>query len=70
MSFFYQVIRYSSPTSAGAECIDPDCSWVEQWYYSLSVVCFPKGTGQKKQANFLDPVNFVPCLLISIRHKG
>lgn len=26
-----KVIRYSSPTSAGAECIDPDCSWVEQW---------------------------------------
>lgn len=27
-----QVIKYSSPTSAGAECIDPDCSWVEQWW--------------------------------------
>ena len=26
-----KVIRYSSPTSAGAECIDSDCSWVEQW---------------------------------------
>ncbi|KAL8143448.1 hypothetical protein V2J09_016480 [Rumex salicifolius] len=28
-----KVIRYSSPTSAGAECIDPDCSWVEQWVH-------------------------------------
>lgn len=28
----FQVIRYSSPTSAGAECIDPNCTWVEQWY--------------------------------------
>ncbi|KAA8530358.1 hypothetical protein F0562_005067 [Nyssa sinensis] len=28
-----RVIRYSSPTSAGAECIDPDCSWVEQWVH-------------------------------------
>lgn len=26
-----QVIRFSSPTSAGAECIDPNCSWIEQW---------------------------------------
>ncbi|PSS26547.1 ATP-dependent 6-phosphofructokinase [Actinidia chinensis var. chinensis] len=26
-----KVINYSSPTSAGAECIDPDCTWVEQW---------------------------------------
>ncbi|KAI8028729.1 hypothetical protein LOK49_LG01G02237 [Camellia lanceoleosa] len=25
--------RYSSPTSAGAECIDPDCTWVEQWVH-------------------------------------
>ncbi|VAI69829.1 unnamed protein product [Triticum turgidum subsp. durum] len=28
-----KVIKYSSPTSAGAECIDPDCSWVEQWVH-------------------------------------
>lgn len=28
-----KVIRYSSPTSAGAQCIDPDCSWVEQWVH-------------------------------------
>nr|VDC63533.1 unnamed protein product [Brassica rapa] len=28
-----KVIRYSSPTSAGAECIDSDCSWVEQWIH-------------------------------------
>ncbi|KAL2521777.1 ATP-dependent 6-phosphofructokinase 5 [Forsythia ovata] len=28
-----KVIRYSSPTSAGAECIDPDCTWVEQWVH-------------------------------------
>ncbi|KAL4579706.1 hypothetical protein LXL04_015865 [Taraxacum kok-saghyz] len=28
-----KVIRYSSPTSAGAECIDPDCTWVEQWIH-------------------------------------
>uniref|UniRef100_A0A5B7CCD3 ATP-dependent 6-phosphofructokinase n=1 Tax=Davidia involucrata TaxID=16924 RepID=A0A5B7CCD3_DAVIN len=28
-----KVIRYSSPSSAGAECIDPDCSWVEQWVH-------------------------------------
>ena len=27
-----QTIYYSSPTSAGAECIDPGCNWVEQWY--------------------------------------
>lgn len=27
----FQTIRYSSPTSAGAECIDPGCAWVEQW---------------------------------------
>ncbi|KAL8144521.1 hypothetical protein V2J09_017553 [Rumex salicifolius] len=26
-----KVIKYSSPTSAGAECIDPNCSWVELW---------------------------------------
>ena len=29
---FIQVIKYASPNSAGAECIDPDCSWVEHWY--------------------------------------
>lgn len=28
-----KVIKYSSPTSAGAECIDPDCTWVEQWIH-------------------------------------
>ncbi|KAK2977308.1 hypothetical protein RJ640_013073 [Escallonia rubra] len=28
-----KVIRFSSPTSAGAECIDPDCTWVEQWVH-------------------------------------
>lgn len=27
-----QTIYYSSPTSAGAECIDPNCTWVEQWW--------------------------------------
>ncbi|KAI4328148.1 hypothetical protein L6164_020529 [Bauhinia variegata] len=26
-----KTIYYSSPTSAGAECIDPGCNWVEQW---------------------------------------
>lgn len=26
-----KTIYYSSPTSAGAECIDPACNWVEQW---------------------------------------
>ncbi|KAL3630493.1 ATP-dependent 6-phosphofructokinase 5, chloroplastic [Castilleja foliolosa] len=28
-----KVIQYSSPKSAGAECIDPDCTWVEQWVH-------------------------------------
>ncbi|KAF2322149.1 hypothetical protein GH714_007894 [Hevea brasiliensis] len=28
-----KVIHFSSPTSAGAECIDPDCTWVEQWVH-------------------------------------
>ncbi|KAM0012706.1 putative 6-phosphofructokinase [Helianthus debilis subsp. tardiflorus] len=28
-----KVIRFSSPRSAGAECIDPDCTWVEQWIH-------------------------------------
>ncbi|ERM94446.1 hypothetical protein AMTRI_Chr04g190030 [Amborella trichopoda] len=28
-----KVIKYSSPTSAGAECIDPNCTWVEQWVH-------------------------------------
>ncbi|KAG6520417.1 hypothetical protein ZIOFF_017472 [Zingiber officinale] len=28
-----KVIKFASPTSAGAECIDPDCSWVEQWVH-------------------------------------
>ncbi|KAJ0981333.1 hypothetical protein J5N97_009588 [Dioscorea zingiberensis] len=28
-----KVIKYSSPTSAGAECVDGDCSWVEQWVH-------------------------------------
>ncbi|KAH6808125.1 phosphofructokinase 5 [Perilla frutescens var. frutescens] len=28
-----KVIHYSSPTSAGAECIDPGCTWVEQWVH-------------------------------------
>ncbi|KAJ9670206.1 hypothetical protein PVL29_026634 [Vitis rotundifolia] len=28
-----KVIYYSSPISAGAECIDPDCTWVEQWVH-------------------------------------
>jgi hypothetical protein len=27
----FQTIYHSSPTSAGAECIDPGCNWVEQW---------------------------------------
>jgi len=27
------VIKYASPNSAGAECIDPDCSWVEHWVH-------------------------------------
>ncbi|CAM0951366.1 unnamed protein product [Alopecurus aequalis] len=28
-----KVIKYASPTSAGAECIDPDCSWMEHWVH-------------------------------------
>ncbi|KAG2643419.1 hypothetical protein PVAP13_2KG032700 [Panicum virgatum] len=28
-----KVIKYVSPNSAGAECIDPDCSWVEHWVH-------------------------------------
>ncbi|XP_027077584.1 ATP-dependent 6-phosphofructokinase 5, chloroplastic [Coffea eugenioides] len=28
-----KVIHFSSPTSAGAECIDPGCTWVEQWVH-------------------------------------
>ncbi|CAN6217657.1 unnamed protein product [Urochloa humidicola] len=28
-----KVIKYASPNSAGAECIDPDCSWVEHWVH-------------------------------------
>ncbi|KAL9670590.1 hypothetical protein QQ045_008143 [Rhodiola kirilowii] len=28
-----KAIKYSSPDSAGAECIDPDCSWLEQWVH-------------------------------------
>ncbi|WOK93275.1 ATP-dependent 6-phosphofructokinase 5, chloroplastic-like isoform X3 [Canna indica] len=28
-----KVINFASPTSAGAECIDPECSWVEQWVH-------------------------------------
>ncbi|GAB4831644.1 hypothetical protein Ancab_005656 [Ancistrocladus abbreviatus] len=28
-----KVIRYCSPTSAGADCIDPECTWVEQWVH-------------------------------------
>ncbi|XP_062201225.1 ATP-dependent 6-phosphofructokinase 5, chloroplastic-like isoform X2 [Phragmites australis] len=28
-----KVIKFASPTSAGANCIDPDCSWVEQWVH-------------------------------------
>ncbi|XP_058087973.1 ATP-dependent 6-phosphofructokinase 5, chloroplastic [Magnolia sinica] len=28
-----KVIHFSSPASAGAECIDPDCTWVEQWVH-------------------------------------
>ncbi|PIA62657.1 hypothetical protein AQUCO_00200579v1 [Aquilegia coerulea] len=28
-----KVIKFASPNSAGAECIDPDCSWVEQWIH-------------------------------------
>ncbi|KAK1278692.1 hypothetical protein QJS04_geneDACA019637 [Acorus gramineus] len=28
-----KVIKFSSPSSAGAECIDPDCTWVEQWVH-------------------------------------
>ncbi|KAL0461406.1 UNVERIFIED_CONTAM: ATP-dependent 6-phosphofructokinase, chloroplastic [Sesamum latifolium] len=28
-----KVIHYSSPTSAGAQCIDPACTWVEQWVH-------------------------------------
>ncbi|XP_047310646.1 ATP-dependent 6-phosphofructokinase 5, chloroplastic-like [Impatiens glandulifera] len=28
-----KVINYSSPTSAGAVCIDGDCTWVEQWVH-------------------------------------
>ncbi|KAK8492932.1 hypothetical protein V6N13_076683 [Hibiscus sabdariffa] len=28
-----KVINYSSHKSAGAECIDPNCTWVEQWVH-------------------------------------
>ncbi|XP_004489766.1 ATP-dependent 6-phosphofructokinase 5, chloroplastic [Cicer arietinum] len=28
-----KTINHSSPTSAGAECIDPGCNWVEQWVH-------------------------------------
>ncbi|KAF9626138.1 hypothetical protein IFM89_031265 [Coptis chinensis] len=28
-----KVIKFASPSSAGAECIDPECSWVEQWVH-------------------------------------
>lgn len=32
--FLSQVIKYASPTSAGAEaeCVGPECTWIEQWY--------------------------------------
>ncbi|KAH0941731.1 hypothetical protein HID58_001368, partial [Brassica napus] len=30
LALIREVISYSSPTSAGAECIDSDCFWVEQ----------------------------------------
>ncbi|XP_078444549.1 phosphofructokinase 5 [Wolffia australiana] len=40
-----KVIKYSSRTSAGAECIDPACSWVEQWVHRA---------GPRKQI-FFDP---------------
>ncbi|KAG2319090.1 hypothetical protein Bca52824_012303 [Brassica carinata] len=28
-----KVINYSSPASAGAVCIDPGCTWIEQWLH-------------------------------------
>ncbi|KAL2898587.1 ATP-dependent 6-phosphofructokinase 5 chloroplastic [Bienertia sinuspersici] len=28
-----KVIKFASPNSAGAECIDPNCTWVEQWVH-------------------------------------
>ncbi|CAN1829180.1 ATP-dependent 6-phosphofructokinase 5, chloroplastic [Linum perenne] len=28
-----KTINFSSPSSAGAVCIDPDCTWVEQWVH-------------------------------------
>jgi len=31
LALIFQTIYHSSPTSAGAQCIDPGCNWVEQW---------------------------------------
>ncbi|XP_078164415.1 ATP-dependent 6-phosphofructokinase 5, chloroplastic-like isoform X1 [Carex rostrata] len=28
-----KVIKFASPNSAGAECVDPDCSFIEQWVH-------------------------------------
>ncbi|KAF9599456.1 hypothetical protein IFM89_038550 [Coptis chinensis] len=28
-----KVIRFASPDSAGAECVDDDCTWLEQWIH-------------------------------------
>ncbi|XP_006661761.1 ATP-dependent 6-phosphofructokinase 5, chloroplastic-like [Oryza brachyantha] len=41
-----KVIKFASPTSAGAYCIDPDCSWVEQWVHRA---------GPRKQIYFEPP---------------
>ncbi|KAL6846572.1 hypothetical protein ACP4OV_024020 [Aristida adscensionis] len=38
-----KVIKYASPNSAGAECIDPDCSWVEHWYDLHLSFCHSSG---------------------------
>uniref|UniRef100_A0A1D1XIW7 ATP-dependent 6-phosphofructokinase n=1 Tax=Anthurium amnicola TaxID=1678845 RepID=A0A1D1XIW7_9ARAE len=48
-----KVIKFSSPTSAGAECIDPDCSWVELWVHRA---------GPRKQIYF-DPDNVKAAIL-------
>ncbi|KAL0396516.1 UNVERIFIED_CONTAM: ATP-dependent 6-phosphofructokinase, chloroplastic [Sesamum calycinum] len=42
-----KVIHYSSPTSAGAQCIDPACTWVEQWEFS----CIPQQNLHDMEAN-------------------
>ncbi|TQD91383.1 hypothetical protein C1H46_023062 [Malus baccata] len=68
-----KTIYYSSHTSAGAECIDPNCTWVEQWVRSKKQsvsVSFGCGRGTARSMVLIVPVMIGICSPVAGVHRA